>query len=136
MRGLRKFMGWVFGIFSLICTWGAVWVILHTIRTQRLYVFSDPRILPLDAILPSIAAVLGVAWWKVWKEKPSARGWGIGASLAFLPLPLWFIVRYSDPVGGAYGLQLAIGSVGLIAFLRRSKVKQEAPNSQPDSNPP
>lgn len=51
-------------------------------------------------------AVTGIAGWKLLKEKPSARNWGIAASIiALLNIPLGTIL-------GAYGLWFLFGEEG------------------------
>jgi len=73
-----------------------------------------------------LAAVFGVAWWTVWKGKPSARGWGIAASLFYILVSLLPIIFFSRSVWAGvgvvltnFGLVLAIGVAGLVAFSRR-----------------
>jgi len=124
-------MGWVFGISSLFCSWGSVYLILRTIHQHYSYDFLRRfafqqfglllHILFLIVIFPVLAIIFGLAWWTIWKEKLSARGWGIAASLIYVLISLWPIIYRSDSDWGAPGLEFAIGLGGLIAFSRATK---------------
>lgn len=81
-----------------------------------------------------LAAAFGVAWWTVWREKPSARRWGITASLMNILLslfPLMLAIFFSLSFRGylaemvtTFGIIFVIGVVGLVAFC----VRYEQPN--------
>ncbi len=126
MRQFRQFMGWVFRISSLFCTWGSVYLILRTIHQN--YSYDSLRRLALEqfglmlhvlfviVIFPVLAIIFGLAWWTAWKEKVSARAWGIVASLTYVVISLWPIIYRWDSDTGAPGLEFAIGIGGLIAF--------------------
>ena len=67
--------------------------------------------------MPLQTGVFGLAWWTVFREKRSARAWGIAASMVFI---LWTLLPLVIPPhffwnGGL--LLLGIGLVGLIAFV-------------------
>ena len=76
------------------------------------------------------AAVFGAAWWTIWREKRSARSWGLAASLVYMFFPLSFaflIGFFSRSVSWSQLLSnlqhtwvlLAIGVAGLVGFWRR-----------------
>jgi len=74
-----------------------------------------------------VAIAYGLSWWKIWKEKPSAKGWGIAAGLITSLLPLWSIVRFSHSLLSLQGLLMALGVLGLVVFLRQYE-KQAIPD--------
>jgi hypothetical protein len=83
--------------------------------------YLRPRSL-LAVIFPGLAIVFGVAWWTIWKEKPSARFWGITASIIFILTPIRAKIFFSMPILRS-GVVLAVGIVGLILFSRRDVMK-------------
>ena len=121
MHTLRKYLSWVFAFTSVVCLQIALSSILHTIHPSILHPVHRHYALLLFLLVPTLftilAAVFGVAWWTVWKGKPSARGWGIAASLTNILFPLSIMVL-TRSVRGHFVL-LAVGVAGLIAFSRR-----------------
>jgi hypothetical protein len=118
MHGLRKFMSWIYAISSLRCLQIAL---LRILAIQR-----DHTSLPLhNVLLASVfsvqAIIFGLAWWTVFRKEPSARSWGIIASLTYIVISLWSIINFSRSVWGAFGVLLAAGITGLIVFLWRDK---------------
>ncbi len=77
-----------------------------------------------------VAAVFGVAWWTVWRGRPSARGWAIVASMINIAVSLWPIVFFSRSVGSDFAVLLAIGLAGLAAFWRRYEQPKPAERTQ------
>lgn len=83
---------------------------VHLPGTWWLLVFLVPWVLPLET------AVFGVAWWTVFREKRSARAWGIAASMVFI---LWVLLPLlTTPHFFWTGelLLLSVGTIGLIVF--------------------
>lgn len=121
MHTLRKYLSWVFAFTSLVCLQVALSSILHTIHPSIRHTVPRHYTLLLFLLVPTLftilAAVSGVAWWTVWKGRPSARGWGIAASLIniLLPLPIIYLSRTVRDIW----MVLAIGVAGLVAFSRR-----------------
>jgi hypothetical protein len=115
MHNLRKFMSWIYAISSLRCLQIALLRILHTI--QRDYAFLPLRSLLIPTEFSVLAIIYGLTWWAVFKGEPSARGWGIAASLTYILISLWSIIYFSRSVYGAFGVMLATGITGLVAFL-------------------
>ena len=135
MRVLRVYMGGVFAISSLICTFLAFWLVQQTYQVQKRYAFSHPGVLLADLAFPALAVIYAVAFWTIWKERPSARGLGIVASILQILLPLRQIVVHSWHVRSYDGIVLALGIVGLIVFSMREGMVPEEDNSEPEGNP-
>jgi hypothetical protein len=121
-------MGWVFAISSMYCVLAANLLILQGI--DRHYDFRALLTLLVEAFHPVVAIIFGVAWWTILKDKPSARGWGITASLIFVLTPLWAMI-YSASFSGSIGFELAIGFVGLLAFFRPYQIRPKTDGSEP-----
>jgi Peptidase family M50 len=131
MHTLRKYLCWVFAFTSLVSLQLALSSILRTIHRQS--TFLPLRDLPVATVFTIVAAVFGVAWWTVWKGEPSARGWGIAASLtnilvSLLPAitVLYIQVMHAHFSSGSVWRDfevvlpvLAVGVTGLVAFWRR-----------------
>jgi hypothetical protein len=114
MRDLRKVLCWVFAISSLGCLRIALLRILRTLYPSD--AVPPFRNLVIAAVFSVVAAIFLVAWWAVWKVKPSARGWGIAASLIYVLLPLWAAMYFPRSVWVPFGIMLATGVAGLVAF--------------------
>jgi hypothetical protein len=117
LRVLRLYMGGVFAIAGLICSCLALWLIHRAFEIEQFRAFSHPRVLLLSAIFPIMAIIYLVASWKIWRERPLAKGWGIVASILLILLPLRQAALRSQPVWSCHGIMLALGIVGLIVFL-------------------
>jgi len=79
----------------------------------------------------TLATLAGVAWWTVWKGKPSAKGWAISASLMIILLFLWQFIFPLQPVWYHYRHlgALFIGIVGLVVFSRRDEQHDSGKNT-------
>lgn len=115
MQDIRKILWWLFAVTSLLHTAVFLRCILHGVR----YHYPPPlfRSLFVTALFSFVLAILaGVAWWTIWKDRQSARGWAIAASVMtilifvrqfiFPPQPPWY-----SHLGALY-----IGIVGVVAF--------------------
>jgi hypothetical protein len=121
MQDVRKFMAWTFAITSLLCLWYTPKLILHVIHLQSsLHLLRN---LSIAALFPVLAAIYGVAWWTVWKEKPLANGWGVAASLTYILLNLWLILYVSGPLPSCVWVVSALGVTGIVVFLWRDGQK-------------
>jgi len=135
MHTLRKYLSWVFAFTSLVCLQIALSSILHTIHPSILHTNHRHYTLLLFLLVPTLftilAVIFGVAWWTVWKGKPSARGWGIAASLIniLVSLPWVFISRSA---WRHIWVLLAVGVAGLVAFARR--YEQPNPTAKTQEN--
>jgi peptidase M50-like protein len=116
MHTLRKYLSWSFAFTSLVCLQVAFSITLRTIPQPHTF-----RLLLLVAPLMMIAfaAVFGLAWWTEFKGKPSARGWGIAASLINIQVSLFPIIFPPHSVWNIFLPILGLGVAGLLAFSRR-----------------
>jgi len=141
MRDLRICMCGVFLAAFLLCITGTFWIFQRTFHAQLEHAFSHPRVFLLDAIFPAMAFIYAAAFWTVWKEKASARMWGIAASTLQILMPLYQIFRFSRIVWRCDAFVLATGIVGLVVFLRPYKRESYMDDSESyesetdDSNP-
>ena len=159
MVWLRKFLGGFFGLLALIFAIAAAGTIPTVIRqihedgliASHADVPSSWQVWAVILLLLSrlilalplpLAALFGVAWWKVTQKKAKARGWAIAASLATLlqALPLgvagyyiwasgysiWTRGDSAAPIGilSLGASLLLVGVVGLVAFLPRNALSQ------------
>ena len=82
--------------------------------------------------MPLQTAVFGVAWWTVFREKRSARAWGIAASMVFI---LWVLLPLITPPHFFWTgdlLLLGVGTTGLIVFAwprQRAETVQQPPKT-------
>jgi hypothetical protein len=125
MHTLRKYLSWVFAFTSLVCLQIALSSILGTIHRQTTAA-ALRGLLASTVFLIVLAAVFGRAWWTVWKGKPSARGWGLAASLINVLVSLLPIIFSSRSIWDGFvaglsnfGLLLAVAVAGVVAFARR-----------------
>lgn len=128
MHTLRKYLPWVFAFTSLVCLQIEVSSILGTIHRQSTFL-PLRGLLAETAFLTVLAVVFGIAWWTVWKGKPSARSWGIAASLTNILVSLPWVFVSRDAWRHIWVL-LAIGVAGLIAFSRRYEQPSSAARIQ------
>jgi hypothetical protein len=95
-----------------------------------------PLIVPSGFL--AAAFVFVMAWWTLWRKRPSRRIWGVVASLINIATGVWpFIVAPREVLAGfgvfgalsVFGLVTLLGVVGIIAFLRREPEAVPARNS-------
>src|SRR3989442_8951790 len=79
MQDIRKFICWIFAFSSWLYLLLFVRSILTTIHRHN--AFLSLRNLLSVAFFLVVAVICGAAWRTIWKEQPSARGWGIAASV-------------------------------------------------------
>ena len=140
MHGLRKIMGWVFGIASMLCIWIECLYEVTTIQILRKNQYSGRfrmwlllQLLSLIILVPAI--IFGVAWWTDLKDKISARGWGIAAGLTFVLMSIMGFLASAKQVWWLDETELAVGVIGLFAFLRRYEVTPKKADSDPGEIP-
>jgi hypothetical protein len=126
LQFLRKFLAWNFAFLSLLCTLLAFRIIWSTLHLQIEKVSSHPVVLLADAVFPAFAVAFGVAWWKVWKQRPFARAWGVVASIPLAAVPLWRIIWVPHSVRGYTLVVLAVGIAGVVVFAMPDKAISEA----------
>ena len=116
-------------MLSLIFLRGTFTKDLHSFRSV-----DTPRklinLIILELFCVVIAATFGIAWWKVWRDKVSARWWGLAASLlnllisvgaAVLAYFFWGWHSFVD-AGCALAVPAIIGVVGIVIFTLSSSV--------------
>jgi hypothetical protein len=124
----------------MLCILGEYSVVMTAIQVLRQHPYTSWNfrtwllVLLLSVIVPVIAIIFGVAWWTNWKEKHSARCWGIAASLTFVLISFYVFFIISKWVLWAPEVELAIGVVGMIAFLQRYEIQPKTNASDPDNN--
>jgi len=80
----------------------------------------------IDVLFPVVVATItGVAWWTILKGKPSARFWGIAASLMYILIFLRPIIFSLRSVWWHHVGALFIGIIGLVEFLWRNEGSYE-----------
>ncbi|MGB9406402.1 MAG: hypothetical protein WCA89_02635 [Terracidiphilus sp.] len=84
---------------------------------RNLFALFPLRGLLFGSIFPIQAIIYGVSWWKIWKEKPSTKVWGVTASILQMMFPIWQIIFRHKSIWNCHGEVLAIGTFGLIVFL-------------------
>ena len=114
MQDIKRFMRWIFAATSVL-------YLLIYLPTFLWSVHRRPYdLLFLDNLLTGtlfsvVPIVCGVACWVIWKGKPSARGWGIAASLMHIVIFLRpIILSFRSPWWHHIGA-LAIGIIGLVS---------------------
>jgi hypothetical protein len=127
VHDLRKYVGWCFAVECLLDLEISFRHIVYSIH--RYGAFPPLRSL-LDATsFLVMAAICGVAWWAVWKGNPSARGWGIAASLTYVLIFLRSVAFPPRSIWGHMGA-LVVGTIGMVAFLRPDERHDPSKNSK------
>ena len=123
-RFFRKIMCWFFAFVAVVCLWI---VLIHISNTIRYYHSLHHPLLGM--IVPTVflllATIFGMAWWTVWKDKTSAKIWGITACLINILVTLMTYIRHSRSLSSRQWELFAVGIVGLIAFLWPDKEESE-----------
>ncbi len=124
-QAVRKVLCWIFACTSVLY----VALFLRSIyAVSQNYAFLTLSNLLIFVLFEAVvAAVTGTAWWTILKGEPSARGWGIAASLMYILIFLRPVIFPWGTGGLHHAGALIIGIVGLVNFLRR--------NEQHDPNP-
>ena len=118
-QDFRKFMAW---LFAIACVGNSVAFSRSLpVALTHHYSLSFIQRLLYAPIFPAIVAIIcGTAWWTGWKEKRSARGWGIAASVMYLVIFIRQFLIPLQPVTGRHVGALLFGIVGIYVFLRNS----------------
>jgi len=134
MRAIRLLLCWVFAFIAAICALIAgtyLWALLrfaeHPTEPLSASLILSGLIVP--AVFSAMAFTFGRAWWTILRETPSARRWGIAASLLHTAAMLFAVVadkwiphRHAHHVPLSHvGLFLAIGVIGVVVFSLRYK---------------
>jgi hypothetical protein len=115
MSFFRAMAGWLFALSCVVCAWFAFRLVplaLHSRYASHPVVRAESL-----TIFPIEATIFGVAWWSVWKRKPSAKFWGIAGSLTWI---LTWLIAYLQ-FSRFHWVFLACGIAGMVAFLWRAE---------------
>jgi hypothetical protein len=119
MQDLGKVLCWLFAVTALLQFGSAIRDVNYAI--QHHYIPPLYRSLVVAVSFSVLVAVIsGIAWWTIWKSRPSARGWAIAASALSIMIYLRSFAlsvrfQWHQHLGA-----LIIGIVGLAVFLPRS----------------
>ena len=123
LDSVRKYVSWIFALAFLIgvpITFTTISNIFSSMRYRdpsvHLSVGSWLLVFVVPGVTPLQTAVFGVAWWTVFREKRSARAWGMAASMVFI---LWVVLPLMmSPHFFWTGdlLLLGVGMIGLLVF--------------------
>ncbi|MGA8531781.1 MAG: M50 family metallopeptidase, partial [Acidobacteriaceae bacterium] len=132
MRAVRTFLSWVFALGAVIFLRSTVSALLNIVGWPRAHFPSSLASAGASAAAPLLGFVYGMACWKFWRGRPSARAWGIAASILNVALGGLFLYmdrRYllDSPAAfvNADSVLLAFGLGGLMAFRRRDVTTAE-----------
>jgi hypothetical protein len=118
MNNMRKLLCWSFGILSLPQLLLAFVEILNV--TKFRYLFWGLHGLFVAAVFSfAEGSICAIAWWTLWKGRPSARGWAIAASFMQILLYIRSLLLSSPPNWTRYWCALGVGIVGLVVFSQR-----------------
>lgn len=122
MRDIKKIFGWLFGIIAIICI-GASFLLF---RDELFRSDGIPRLSTFvgSAALLLFAIIDGMACWSTLKEVPAARGWGIGASLVVMSVPL-LTLHLSRPRLTIWDMQtIVVGALAFVSYVWPQREKQ------------
>jgi hypothetical protein len=114
MQMMRKVFGWFFALLTISCLGASILFL----RSNLLYGRGILRLSVGIAFcfLMLMAYVFAMAWWSNWKQRPSARAWGIAASLANMAGPFILMTFRHQALTDLRWKILAFSTFALIAF--------------------
>ena len=115
MREIKMVLCWIFAVACLL----NLIVFLRCVAYSIRYHYPPPLLsgLIVSALVSgAVALCSGVAWWTLWREKASAKGWGIAASVTSIVIFVRPFIFPTPPVWDHHMGALVIGIVGLVAF--------------------
>jgi hypothetical protein len=121
---LRKSLCWTFAFMSVVCLNFA----LSPILRARFRHGALPSLhgLLIPALFAFFTAAYAAAWWTLFRRTTWARVCGIAASVLTVMISLRPILLTPESIEGSLGVVLAIGILGLIAFLHRVEMTSSA----------
>jgi hypothetical protein len=123
----KTVMCWVFAITSLQYLLDPRVSMLYAAR--RHLILLTVRNFATFVLYVGLSVACGLAWWSIWKKKPSARAWGITASVGYILLFLRPIIFFPASAWWRHWSELLIGTVGLLTFAP-SQENEQAPEEQ------
>jgi hypothetical protein len=111
---MRQIFGWLFGLCSII----ALSVSVLFFRRGIVYDLGVRRFSTIltSGVIVLLALVFAMAWWTTWKARPTARAWGITASLANLFGPLSLMYFRRQPLTDSRWKVIAFSTLALIVY--------------------
>jgi len=135
VHALRKYLSWIFALTFFIglpitftTTLNIVGSLRHRDPTVQWSLEWQLLLVILQWVMPIQTAVFGAAWWTTFREKRSARVWGIAASAGYLAMALFPLAFPPHSFFTPLSPVLALGIVGVLAFAW--------PAVTPDAMPP
>ena len=131
MHSLRKLLYWVFALTAITCLQISIANFARSLQIPTHVPLWRACSVPAGFFL--MAVVFAMAWWTVWRQRPSGKIWGVAASLINIVTGLWPMVFYPHDAFNAFGvvgvlsvfgLVTLIGVAGLVLFLRRAQPLQ------------
>lgn len=77
----------------------------------------------------------GLAWWSIWKKRPSAKTWGISASVGYVVLFIRPIILFPRSAWWRHWSVLLIGTLGLLTFVPSHEYEHAPETQQPPDEP-
>jgi len=128
-------MGWVFAFIALICLWISLRYFWWVLSNWGRFSHGHLRALIVPAVFSGSTGVFGWAWWTTFRDKPSARVWGI-AACAINALVCFAGSIYSGRVNWSReGPLFAVAVAGLVAFLWPDAVWTEGDEFRTEDEP-
>ena len=114
MQIMRKIFSWFFAVLTISCLGASVLFLRSNLQFGR-------GIFRLSVgvgfcFLMLMAYVFAMGWWSNWKQRSSARGWGIAASLANMAGPFFLMFFRHQALTDMRWKILAFSTIALIAF--------------------
>jgi hypothetical protein len=131
LKWMYPFAGWIRGFLCWIYALTAAIFLQHSLSTVQdvfgslfvlrvaleLYSWRDIANALGPLTLPAVGIVFAMAWWTVWRRRPSSRGWAIAASIIYLLLSLMGFYLGGRVLLWPMSLPLlAMGIGGLVVF--------------------
>jgi len=116
MKFLRTMLGWLFALSFAVCASEAVRLVLWALKQGS---DGSHPLVRAEALVvfPVCALIFAVAWWSIWKERPSAKFWVIAAGLSWILIWLLSSLQFAR----FFWMLLAGGMVGVVVFVWRDK---------------
>jgi hypothetical protein len=126
---LRQMCGWLFGVCSIVAL---------GVSFPRRGIFNDLgglrwSTLIVSGVMVLLALVFAMAWWTTVKARPTARAWGITASIANLLGPLYMLLFRHLPLTYSGLMVVAISMLALVVYAWPNSVGI-SPNAEPSED--
>ena len=134
MQILKQLFGWFFGLLSVVCLGASIFVFRGNLIQSSGALHPSTFIVFL--ILGPIAFIFARAWWTTWKAKPSARAWGITASLVNLFVPLSLIYFFHRHLTDSRWRIVAVSVLALVTYAWPDRENDRADHEQFEGDDP